>query len=120
MASDRTAAKLGLLLMGLAFGLTALSGGLANVVLYWDPSPDGTNVEAYYVFSADQATGPWTCIGSTNGWNSTNWELQIQPCEKFFYVLASNFWGVSLPSNVAHTPPPATNTLTNVSIKRVP
>lgn len=93
-----------------------LALGAGAITLLWDQPPSNQQVERWYIYRSDQVTGPWNCIGSST---TTSFWFSLAPCEAFFYVTASNFWGESAPSNITNTPAPTSKT-TNVTIQRVP
>ena len=96
-----------------------LSLPVLAITISWDPAPTNNLVTGYFVYSADAITGPWTCIGSATNGPAPSFYVALQPCQKFFYLTASNWWGESLPSNVFSTPPVA-GLVTNTAIKRTP
>lgn len=96
--------------------LSAMWASGAGVLLEWEPSPTNQQVTAYYIYRANAVSGPWACVASAT---TTNYALAMTPCEAYFYVTASNFWGESVPSNILSTPP-VTASKTNVTIKRLP
>lgn len=84
--------------------------------LSWNSNPQNQAPVTYYLYRADLVTGPYTVIGATN---DTNFYYSITPCEAFFYVRCSNFWGMSTNSNITNTPAVSTPT-TNVTVRRAP
>ena len=80
--------------------LPPLPGVLVRFI--WDPNDPADQVTGYYLHQATNLAGPWTIVGSTNG---TNYALLLpRKGQWFFYVTASNFWGMSEPSNIVTTP----------------
>ena len=84
--------------------ILALLSVAATVRFTWDPNNESDQVQLYYISSAPSVFGPWAIIGSTAG---TNFTHEMNAAHAFFHVKASNFWGLSEPSNVITTPPPA-------------
>lgn len=83
----------------------------SNVTLFWDYPPT-TNI-SFFIKGSPDATAPvsgWAVkaavMGTTNAATPTTVTVDLAPQEYFFVCVASNFWGVSNPSNVASTPPP--------------
>ncbi len=73
-----------------------------HIRLLWDyPVDADTTFNIHY--STDLAVPMTSWLVLTNV-STTNVDLDITPGKMFFYVTATNFWGESDPSNVAHTP----------------
>lgn len=97
--------------------ILALLSIAASVRFRWDPNAPEDDVQKYVIFQSTNITGTnWTVLGETNG---TNFETEMSAARMFFHVKASNFWGLSEPSNVITTPPPAT-VPAGVKIERKP
>lgn len=85
----------------------------SNVTLYWDYDPLLLTNMSFYVRGSPDVALPvsgWAVkaalIGTSNGPTATNVTIPLAPQEYFFVCQASNFWGLSDPSNIASVPPP--------------
>lgn len=88
------------------FAVLATVLAASAVTLSWDPNPAEEDVIAYIIYQSTNVAGPYTAIATVTG---TNAVLPLPPGRYFWYVVASNFWGLaSLPSNTVGTPPQAT------------
>lgn len=85
----------------IALLLCALPLGAATVTLMWDASPGPQEVDGYRVYQSTNIAGPWSLVATTT---ATNVSLNVTQAAYFWYVTATNFWGESDPSNLAHTP----------------
>jgi hypothetical protein len=105
-----------LILLGsfIVLALPAIGQNLlrSNVTLYWDYPVSTTNV-TFVIKGSPVITTPlsnWTVkgvvMGNPSAPSPTNITIALDPQEFFFVCQASNFWGLSNPSNVASTPPP--------------
>lgn len=97
-----------------------LPGQMRNVVtLSWDY--DTNNLpDAFKLYSSTNLSEPatnWTPIATLSGTirNVTISNIPKQEC--WFYVTASNWWGESLPSNIAWVPQPPSE-VSNLRISR--
>lgn len=86
----------------IAWVLLALPVFGQSVQLAWDANPASDEVERYYVHQSAQVTGPWTIV-TNSATNAVRVQLTNQG-RYFWYVTASNFWGMSGPSNITNTP----------------
>ena len=82
------------------------------ITLAWDYPTNAVNYtldtnNTFFLFQSADLTVPLTNWVSVTNVVGTNRQVTIivQPRQLFFYVAASNFWGLSPPSNVALTPP---------------
>lgn len=84
------------------------------ITLLWDANPESDNVQAYYVWQTTNVSVPFAQVtnAATNGIT-----FDRVPGRYFFYVTASNFWGMSAPSNITNTPTVASN-VTTLKIQR--
>lgn len=84
------------------FCLTVLA---VDVTLIWNANDPLDQVEGYRLYQSTNIAGPFNYIGSAN---TTNFVVTgLSPGVYFWYVTATNYWGESLPSNKASTPPVA-------------
>ena len=96
--------------------IVGITAGPITIQLFWNGQP---NVDAYKIYGTNSLSVPqtnWPLLTVVGG-TVSNTSLTMQPQQFFFYVTASNFWGESIPSNVANTPSPATN-VAGVTITR--
>ena len=98
----------------LALLLTALSLGAVTVTITWDPNDPAEQVTGYVVFQSTNVAGPFAPVALVP---STNAFLDLTPGNYFFYVVASNFWGISDPSATVSTPA-VSGKVQGVNIKR--
>lgn len=86
--------------------LAAVPTGPQQVTLMWDNQPEyGTNttIRLHHSTSLTLPMASWEVLGTVVDTNAIT--IAIEPGPHFFYVTASNFWGVTDPSSVALTPP---------------
>lgn len=96
-------------------GCAVLIVGLAQaafreyVTLVWDypTAALSTNLQflIYGSTNLDTPTTEWQLLTNTIGTNRSV-SVRVQPGQWYFVATASNYWGVSRPSNVASTPAP--------------
>lgn len=92
----------------IAYLFAALATVLAAsaVTLSWDPNAADEQITSYMVYQSTNVTGPFFIVATVT---TTNVVLPVPPGRYYWYVVASNFWGLaSLPSNTVGTPPQAT------------
>lgn len=100
-------------LLAAFFAVTAIAvvmpGQMRNTVtLSWDYD-DANPPDAFKLYSSTNLAEPftnWTHIATLSGnvHNATVSNIAYQQC--WFYVTASNWWGESLPSEIAWVPQP--------------
>ena len=89
-----------------------------RVTLQWDyplDELDGVTFTVYHTTNAAAPVSDWAPIASITATNRI--PLTVIPGRNFFACTASNFWGESVPSNVAATPPLPRSDI-NLSIRR--
>jgi len=86
-----------------------------NVTFTWDAYAGADSFGLYHSDSVVVPLTNWVCLTNFSGTN-TQFSIQVVPGAHFYYLTASNMWGQSGPSNVANTPPVATDP-TNVVLK---
>lgn len=75
------------------------------ITLLWDyPASNLSTDLVFRVYTSSDLTN-WTALATVPGGTNGVLSLQVLPAEAFYYVTASNFWGESLPSAPASTPP---------------
>lgn len=77
----------------------------AQVEFHWTHN-NASAANTFYLLHSKDITKPvtnWNVIAVIPGL-ATNHCMDIEPGLHFFTLTASNFWGTSLPSNVASTP----------------
>ena len=79
------------------------------ITLLWDANPPSDEVERYYVWQTTNVSVPFVQVTNvaTNGI-----AFDRVPGRYYFYVTASNWWGMSAPSNTTNTPTVASNVTT--------
>ena len=91
-----------------------------TVTFAWDyPTNELSPSLTFILYSAADlslSATNWVSLTNTVGTNLTL-TISITPGLRFFYLTASNFWGESLPSQMAVTPATA-KTTTNLTIRR--
>lgn len=104
-----------LILLLSLLSLPAFGQGLlrSNVTLYWNYDPLLLTNMSFYIKGSPDVTAPlggWATkaavVGTTNAATPTNATIALAPQAFYFVCQASNFWGLSDPSNIASTPPP--------------
>lgn len=96
---------------GVAMCVLLSSSSIAqSVLLQWDANPTSDEVQAYYVHQSSNVAGPYLIV-TNSATNIARVQLTNQG-RYFWYVTASNFWGVSGQSNTTNTPTVASNVTT--------
>lgn len=79
------------------------------VTLEWDyPEAEVCSNMVFRVYSSTRVDLPlreWPVLTNVPA-PALSVSITMEPCQRFFYVTASNWWGESDPSNVASTPAP--------------
>lgn len=85
------------------------------ITLLWDANPASDEVERYYVWQTTNVTVPFVQVTNvaTNGVT-----FDRVPGRYFFYVTASNFWGMGPQSNITNTPTVITNGINMLRLQR--
>lgn len=91
--------------------LCAVAVKAAEVVLIWDYDDELSTNLTFVVHWTDSITNAATNWQSFNVvGTATTTRVTMAPAKRFFYVVASNYWGFSDPSNTNWVPKPPTNT----------
>lgn len=109
-----------ILLAGIVCSSATTVGTTGNVKIGWDPNPVSDQVTGYKLYSAPAETGPFLPLLSVGGSVTNAVHTNAPVGIIWYYLTATNFWGLeSDPSEKVHTPAGPTS-VTNVTIVRIP
>jgi hypothetical protein len=79
----------------------------STIGLQWDQATNSAP-DLFKLYTTTDISTPltdWKLVATVSGEIHNITISNIEPIQAYFYLVASNWWGESLPSNVAQTPP---------------